>query len=568
MRTGCPISPIRIAGTVSAVLILMFAAVGDSGAPALADKPGFVQLPSGPHTSAFGPEVGVVFDDGFEPAFFVTGGGGHGQAPSRIAPVWTNTPNVITMSSPRLGDVDGNGVKEIVLATMGAVGNPYSGGRVFVLDVNGQPLPGWPLTLNSPITSGVPVVADIDHNGDMEIIAESWAYVHVWNHDGTDFAGWPKYHGTGYSTSAAVADLDGDGDLEIICPTGTKMYAWHHDGTVVAGWPFTAPKPLAAPAVADIDGDGAPEIIAGTWEGPWPGSPPYPLYMWKADGSLVPGFPLGGLGQTRGPVSLADLDRNGTMEIVARIDDYIYVWDKQGNVQPGWPITPDAIRNSATAVGDLDGDGDLEIVIAGWNAQAFHHDGTAVSGWPVTIPPGTGNVVSGPVIADIDGSPSMLEVVVHSANTFCALHADGTVVSGFPYTLSDDGQSATFAPAPAVGDCEGDGKVEYVFVSVSGRIAFFAEPNMYSECYADWPVFQHDARNTCYLPTARTGDLDCDGALNAFDIDPFVLALTNPAGYIAAYPNCDRVRADCNCDGAVNAFDIDPFVECLTQGCP
>jgi len=60
------------------------------------------------------------------------------------------------------------------------------------------------------------------------------------------------------------------------------------------------------------------------------------------------------------------------------------------------------------------------------------------------------------------------------------------------------------------------------------------------------------------------GDLNCDGVVNNFDIDPFTLALTNPAGYAAAYPNCDRMLADCNHDGVVNNFDIDPFVKLLT----
>ena len=60
------------------------------------------------------------------------------------------------------------------------------------------------------------------------------------------------------------------------------------------------------------------------------------------------------------------------------------------------------------------------------------------------------------------------------------------------------------------------------------------------------------------------GDLNCDGVLNAFDIDPFVLALTDPDGYAAAFPYCDRNLADVNGDGVINAFDIDPFVELLT----
>jgi len=52
--------------------------------------------------------------------------------------------------------------------------------------------------------------------------------------------------------------------------------------------------------------------------------------------------------------------------------------------------------------------------------------------------------------------------------------------------------------------------------------------------------------------------------VNVFDIDPFVLALTDKAGYEAAYPTCDIELADVNDDGQINAFDIDPFVLLLT----
>ena len=69
------------------------------------------------------------------------------------------------------------------------------------------------------------------------------------------------------------------------------------------------------------------------------------------------------------------------------------------------------------------------------------------------------------------------------------------------------------------------------------------------------------------IPTVYgDGDLNCDGEVDAFDIDPFVLALTDPAGYAAAYPDCNINNADTNGDCVVNAFDIDPFVELLTSG--
>jgi len=60
------------------------------------------------------------------------------------------------------------------------------------------------------------------------------------------------------------------------------------------------------------------------------------------------------------------------------------------------------------------------------------------------------------------------------------------------------------------------------------------------------------------------GDLNCDGVVNNFDIDPFVLALTDPGKYATTFPNCDRLAADINNDGVVDNFDIDPFVSLLT----
>ena len=60
------------------------------------------------------------------------------------------------------------------------------------------------------------------------------------------------------------------------------------------------------------------------------------------------------------------------------------------------------------------------------------------------------------------------------------------------------------------------------------------------------------------------GDMNCDGVTNAFDIDPFVVALTDLVAYHENWPCCSYLNADCNYDGVVNAFDIDAFVQILT----
>ena len=59
------------------------------------------------------------------------------------------------------------------------------------------------------------------------------------------------------------------------------------------------------------------------------------------------------------------------------------------------------------------------------------------------------------------------------------------------------------------------------------------------------------------------GDMNCDGSVNALDIDPFTLAMTDPDAYATAYPDCDITNADINGDSMVNSLDIDPFIERL-----
>lgn len=61
------------------------------------------------------------------------------------------------------------------------------------------------------------------------------------------------------------------------------------------------------------------------------------------------------------------------------------------------------------------------------------------------------------------------------------------------------------------------------------------------------------------------GDLNCDGVVNNFDIDAFVAALVDPAGYSDAYPDCSGSLGDVNQDGVLNNFDIDGFVDLLTR---
>ncbi len=61
-----------------------------------------------------------------------------------------------------------------------------------------------------------------------------------------------------------------------------------------------------------------------------------------------------------------------------------------------------------------------------------------------------------------------------------------------------------------------------------------------------------------------TGDINCDGAVDFGDINPFVLLLSDEAGYLAAFPDCIRINGDISGNGSVGFEDINPFVALLS----
>ena len=75
------------------------------------------------------------------------------------------------------------------------------------------------------------------------------------------------------------------------------------------------------------------------------------------------------------------------------------------------------------------------------------------------------------------------------------------------------------------------------------------------------------ASERVYLMTFRgditSGDTNCDGEVNAADIEPFITALFDPAGYSAGSPGCNIFAADLNGDGAIDALDIEHFLNLL-----
>ena len=74
-----------------------------------------------------------------------------------------------------------------------------------------------------------------------------------------------------------------------------------------------------------------------------------------------------------------------------------------------------------------------------------------------------------------------------------------------------------------------------------------------------------NAARLTVIPDSLKGDLNCDGLVDFGDINPFVMAISNPALYEATYPGCPLENRDINEDGRFDFGDINPFVALLTN---
>ncbi|TWT44237.1 Soluble aldose sugar dehydrogenase YliI precursor [Phycisphaerae bacterium RAS1] len=94
--------------------------------------------------------------------------------------------------------------------------------------------------------------------------------------------------------------------------------------------------------------------------------------------------------------------------------------------------------------------------------------------------------------------------------------------------------------------------------------AGFGEDNfgeIYICDYSGGEIFKIVPSGVPAVPCRVPGDCNCDGVIDILDINPFTLALSDPAAYAAAYPNCNILNADVNGDGVADILDINPFVD-------
>ena len=64
------------------------------------------------------------------------------------------------------------------------------------------------------------------------------------------------------------------------------------------------------------------------------------------------------------------------------------------------------------------------------------------------------------------------------------------------------------------------------------------------------------------------GDMNCDGVVDAGDIQPMQLAVSDPEAYDAQYPSCTIKAGDMNQDEQVNQEDLEILYDQLGLGVP
>lgn len=260
----------------------------------------------------------VIFaESGFEPRLVAVSGRGQvlDGFPRRLA-------SIIDRQAPAVGDLDGDGVPEVVQTTL-----PYSGDLLHAGLDGGGPGP-WSRDLQGRVSPG-----GIGSGGAPMIPAQ----IFVLGSDGSELNGWPRTLENGGPWGAVLADLDDDRAPEILQQDGGLLYAFDVRGGVVPGFPLRIHRDFLRSQwteespwlVTDLDGDRRMELIQARSD-IYSGSSYLRVFGMRATGQPLRGFPfeVAGLLAASPPVAV-DLNGDGVRDLAM-----LTMWGTSG----GWRL--------------------------------------------------------------------------------------------------------------------------------------------------------------------------------------------------------------------------------------
>ena len=393
-------------------------------------------------------------------------------------------------SSPAVADLDGDGRMEVIASAYSIVVLNGETGALKWRVKSGHDR-NEPNAENVGRTWPGIIVADIDHDGELEIVtAHGGGWVSVLSRDGYfKSRGWPwKNPGGQEFRSLSVGDLDGNGFLEIIVgrAAGSKTNTWvlEHTGEIRQGWPrLKAGEESSAWGIynaniglGDLDGDGLPEIVIP--------SDTITVSAYKSDGTQLSTNPMyhGNPGH--------DMDAWGEVPAYVDIEYEARGW---GPCYDGFTARANFAQGPANVV-DMNGDGVKEVVVVGYvhncntdpytnlyntpfifnaDRSRFNKDGF---NW-TTIPINTGaplsddyNVIESvqpnPVTVDLDGDGRAEILYPSSDGRMHCFWLDKTERGNWPYSVYNLVEGFyRFASEPVVADLDNDGHAEVIFAS-------------------------------------------------------------------------------------------------------
>jgi|GEM_PF-262943 len=485
--------------------------------------------------------------DGLEPYLAWTSLELHGGFPV------ANSVGRLSVGSPTLYDVDGDGYKEIFLnfkrgtEAEGAIfGYRHDGQEIFNIDGNETTVSGFAITDFSMLPNSA--VGDLDNDGFAEVISAGrnndthHGGLYVFKTIDEDVQGpghgqpdpfWDTEHidleNGQMMRNPVLYDLDNDGFLEIIVlDEHQKIYVYDKDKNLRwsahvgnGGWSE------GEIAVADLDDDGFGEIAFGvmkTENGTKGG-----IYIFNHDGtpySINPFHEFDEGERADGGITFADLNNDGVFELLAitklGATGKIYAFNLDGTYfSPTIPTTRwdgdiSFLLNSSydyqhilprISVGDINNDGNLEVVFGSKNhLYVLDTDGVNLPGFPVE---NVGDIRdSVPLLADIDGvldgnGNSDIEIIANVGGVIKAFKNNGTECVGWGLQ-SDNG--SPFRGSPAIADIDNDGLNEIV-ISSEDCTAYVWETNGSSD-KIEWGSHRADSYNTGTYKHGCRGEVD------------------------------------------------------------